>query len=179
MKKVYTFLLRLLGWKHSLNVSIPSKCVVCVAPHTSNWDFVIGMIFYKSIGGNIHFLMKKSLFFFPLNLLLKGIGGFPVNRSQKNFISDQMVSEFSKRKHFQLAVAPEGTRKKNSKWKTGFYYIALTAQVPITLAYLDYKKKVVGAIENFIPSGDVMGDLERIKGLYKNVYGRHPEKFAI
>jgi 1-acyl-sn-glycerol-3-phosphate acyltransferase len=137
------------------------------------------MIFYKSIGGNIHFLMKKSLFFFPFSCFLKAIGGFQVNRSKKSFISEQMVDEFSRRKRFQLAVAPEGTRKKNTKWKTGFYYIALKAQVPITLAYLDYKKKVIGAIENFIPSGDVTKDMDRIKQVYKNVCGRHPEKFAI
>jgi 1-acyl-sn-glycerol-3-phosphate acyltransferase len=137
------------------------------------------MIFYKSISGKVHFLMKKSIFVFPLSYLLKALGGFPVNRKKKSYLSDQMVEEFNKRDHFQLAIAPEGTRKKNTKWKTGFYYIALAAKVPITLAYLDYRRKVIGSIKNFIPTGDVAGDMEKIKRLYKDILGKHPEQFSI
>lgn len=179
MKKIYSFIFNALGWNSSVNGELSSKCVICVAPHTSNWDFIIGMLFYKSIGGKPHFLMKKSWFFFPLKYILRAIGGIPVNRKRKNSLTEQMADEFEKREHFQLAIAPEGTRKKNSVWKSGFYYIAWNAHVPITLAYLDYKKKVIGIIDNFIPSGDVTGDIDKIKQFYKNIQGKHPAQFAI
>jgi 1-acyl-sn-glycerol-3-phosphate acyltransferase len=150
-----------------------------VAPHTSNWDFVIGMLFYKSIGGKPHVLMKKEWFFFPLGPFLKSIGIIPVDRNKKTSLSDQMVELFRLKKHFQLAVAPEGTRQKNSVWKTGFYYIALNACVPITLAYIDYFKKEVGVKEIFYPSGDVKCDIDKIKQYYKNIRAKHPKRFAI
>lgn len=179
MRKTYSFLLKLLGWTSSLPVSIPPKCVICVAPHTSNWDFLIGMIFYKSINGNPHFLMKKSWFFFPLKYILKAIGGFPVDRKKKTSVTDQMAAEFQRTDHFQLAIAPEGTRKKTKTWKTGFYYIAYEAKVPITLAYLDYSKKIIGILENFIPTGNTDKDISYIKQQYIGIKGKHSEQFAI
>jgi 1-acyl-sn-glycerol-3-phosphate acyltransferase len=179
MKRFYSFLFRFLGWSSSLKEEILPKCVICVAPHTSNWDFIIGMLFYKSIGGEPHFFMKKSWFFFPFNYILKSIGGIPVNRKKKTSLTEQMAEEFKKREHFQLAIAPEGTRKKTSKWKSGFYYIALEARVPITLAYLDYTRKVIGIFENFIPTGNVTEDMEKIKQFYKNTSGKHPAKFTV
>jgi len=172
-------LFRLTGWKYSIPVEILSKCVICVAPHTSNWDFVIGLIFYKSIGGDPHILMKKSWFVFPINYLLKAMGAVPVDRTKRTSLTDQMKTEFESRSHFQLAIAPEGTRKENPVWKSGFYYIALAARVPITLAYLDYAKKTVGAIENFIPTGNAKEDIEKIKQKYKDITGRKPAQFAI
>ena len=179
MKKIYSLLLRMMGWKSLLAAKIPDKCVICVAPHTSNWDFIIGMIFYKSLGKKPNFLMKKTWFFFPLNYIFKAIGGFPVDRSKKTSLTEQMRMEFDKRTQFQLSITPEGTRKKNDKWKTGFYYIAQEVQVPITLAYLDYSKKTIGTLGNFTPSGDVIGDIDKIKQFYKNVQGKHLEQFSI
>jgi 1-acyl-sn-glycerol-3-phosphate acyltransferase len=137
------------------------------------------MLFYKSIGGDPHVLMKKSWFFFPLKYLLQALGGVPVDRKKRTLLTDQMAEEFAERNHFQLAIAPEGTRKKNPTWKSGFYYIALAAKVPITLAYLDYKKKIIGVMENFMPNGDVMHVMETIKQFYKNISGRHPARFSI
>jgi 1-acyl-sn-glycerol-3-phosphate acyltransferase len=179
VQKVCSFLFRLTGWKSSLKAEILPKCVICVAPHTSNWDFVIGLLFYKSIGGDPHILMKKSWFVFPLNYILKAMGAVPVDRAKQTSLTGQMKEEFEQREHFQLAIAPEGTRKKNPKWKSGFYYIAWEARVPIMLAYLDYAKKIIGVIENFIPSGNVQGDMERIKQKYKNIAGKKPAQFAI
>jgi 1-acyl-sn-glycerol-3-phosphate acyltransferase len=137
------------------------------------------MIFYKSIGGNPHVLMKKEWFFFPIKYLLTALGGIPVNRKKKTALSDQMVEVFASNAHFQLAVAPEGTRKKNAHWKTGFYYIAVNAGVPITLAYIDYEKKEAGISSNYYPTGNTKRDIEEIKQFYKDVQGRHPKKFAI
>ena len=179
MKKIYSFLLRSLGWTSSVDVAIPSKCVICVAPHTSNWDFIIGMIFYKSIDGDPHFLMKKSWFFFPLNYVFKALGGIPVDRGKNTSLTGQMADEFHKRNHFQLAIAPEGTRQSNPNWKTGFYYIALEAQVPIILAYLDYAKKTIGIFESFMPTGNAEEDIDKIKSFYANIQGKKPEQFTI
>lgn len=179
MQAFYSLLLKLLGWTSRLPVDIPPQCVICVAPHTSNWDFIIGIVFYKSINGHPHFLMKKSWFFFPLHYLLRAIGGIPINRSNRESVTNQMTKEFQTRNHFQLAITPEGTRKKNAQWKTGFYYIAYEAKVPITLAYLDYSKKEIGVFENFIPTGNAEEDIQYIKQLYVNVQAKYPEKFAI
>ena len=179
MKKIYSLFFKLTGWKSSVKADILPKCVICVAPHTSNWDFIIGLLFYKSIGGHPHILMKKSWFFFPFKYILKALGGVPVDRSKRSSLTEQMRERFEKRPRFQLAIAPEGTRKKNPNWKSGFYYIALAAKVPITLAYLDYKKKIVGVIENFMPSGDALGDIEYIKQMYQHIAGKKPAQFAI
>ncbi|MDR0412704.1 MAG: 1-acyl-sn-glycerol-3-phosphate acyltransferase [Dysgonamonadaceae bacterium] len=180
MKKFYSILFKALGWSSSIKKEdVLPKCIICVAPHTSNWDFIIGMLFYKSIGGKPHVLMKKSWFFFPLNYLLRGFGGIPVDRKKKSLLTGQMAGEFRKRNHFQLAIAPEGTRGKTSEWKSGFYYIAREAAVPITLAYLDYTKKRIGIFENFVPSGNLTGDMCKIKQFYKNISGKYPAKFSI
>ncbi|MDR0428353.1 MAG: 1-acyl-sn-glycerol-3-phosphate acyltransferase [Dysgonamonadaceae bacterium] len=178
MSVVCAFLLRLLGWKSSLSVPIPQKCVICVAPHTSNWDFIIGMLFYKSIKGSPYFLMKESWFFFPLNYILKSLGGIPVNRSQQTSLTEQLAERFRQRDTFQLAITPEGTRKKNPKWKTGFYYIAYEVGVPISIAYLNYSEKIIGVFENLIPTGDVEKDIAYIKTLYRNIPAKHPKQFA-
>jgi 1-acyl-sn-glycerol-3-phosphate acyltransferase len=179
VKKIYSFLFRLTGWKSSLRAELLPRCVICVAPHTSNWDFILGLLFYKSIGGRPHILVKKSWFVFPLNFLLRAVGAVPVDRSRSTSLTDQMQVEFARRAHFQLAIAPEGTRKRNAKWKSGFYYIAWEAKVPIVLAYLDYARRMVGVIENFLPSGNVQADMEKIKAKYKHIVGKKPSQFAI
>lgn len=179
MKKFFSFLFGLTGWKSALNEEIPPQCVLCVAPHTSNWDFILGIIFCKSTGRTIRFLMKKEWFFFPMNLIFKSLGGIPVDRKKKSFITGQMVALFHSGKHFQLAVTPEGTRGKSAKWKTGFYYIALNAGVPITLAYLDYSRKTVGVIKNFYPTGNEKRDIDEIKQYYYHIRAKHPKKFTI
>jgi 1-acyl-sn-glycerol-3-phosphate acyltransferase len=179
MKKFFSFLFKSIGWKSVLNEAIPSKCVFCVAPHTSNWDFILGIIFYKSIGGTIHFLIKNEWFFFPMNLIFKSLGGIPVNREKKSSVSDQMVTLFQSNENFRLAITPEGTRKKSAKWKTGFYYIALKADVPITLAYIDYSQKEIGVIKNFYPTGNEKQDIDEIKQYYSHIQAKHPKKFSI
>jgi 1-acyl-sn-glycerol-3-phosphate acyltransferase len=144
----------LAGWKLGPVVEDVPKCVICVAPHTSNWDFIVGKLFYTSIGRNASFLIKKEWFFFPFNLLFDWLGGVPVDRSKRTSVTDQMVGQFNRRKEFQLAVTPEGTRKRVNDWKKGFYYIAQKANVPILMAYFDYKKKEVGFKGVFYPTGD-------------------------
>jgi len=178
MQKLIISFLKLFGWNYELHVEIPDKCILCVAPHTSNWDYIIGMLFYRSIGGKPNVLMKKEWFFFPFSYIFRSLGALPVDRKKRTSVSDQMVEVFNSRSHFQLAISPEGTRKKNAQWKTGFYYIALNAGVPITLAYIDYSKKEIGVKTIFYPTGDLNRDMEEIKGYYKDVHAKYPEKFA-
>ena len=170
---------RLLGWKTNVTVPFHDKCVLCAAPHTSNWDLLIGKLFYGSLGRDAHFMMKKEWFFFPLNLVFKAMGGIPVNRSKKNSLVDQMAGRFASTRQFNLAITPEGTRKANSEWKKGFYYIALKAQVPIMLFGTDYPSKTISCTRTLIPSGDIEKDMREIKLYFKSFRGKHPECFSI
>ncbi|MDD6210161.1 MAG: lysophospholipid acyltransferase family protein [Bacteroidales bacterium] len=176
-QKICKWILACMGWKTGrIEPDIP-KCVICVAPHTSNWDFIIGKLFYTSLGRFAHFLIKKEWFFFPLNYLFESMGGVPVDRKKKGSLTDAMAEEFGKRERFQLAITPEGTRKKVEKWKKGFYHIALKAQVPIMLVYIDYAKKEAGYFKTFIPTGNEEADIAYIKSLYEHVQPRHTERF--
>ena len=178
-KTISEALLRLTGWRLGpvIQEDVP-KCVICVAPHTSNWDFVFGKLLYTSIGRNARFLIKKEWFIFPFNLLFKKLGGVPIDRSKNTSVTDQMAEQFNSHEKFQLAITPEGTRKRVEEWKKGFYYIALKAHVPILLAYLDYKKKEAGISKLFYPTGDVERDIRQIRAYYKEVTACHPHNFV-
>jgi 1-acyl-sn-glycerol-3-phosphate acyltransferase len=175
----FAFLLKMIGWKVRLDAPLLPKCVFCIAPHTSNWDFVLGSIYMKSVGGHPRILMKKSWFIFPFNLLLRALGCVPVDRDNKHATTKRLIRSFEKKSYLQLAITPEGTRKRNAKWKTGFYHIAVAVSLPISVAYIDYKKKIIGILENFTPTGNKEQDVAYIKSLYKGIQGRHPEQFAI
>ncbi|MDU1906120.1 MAG: 1-acyl-sn-glycerol-3-phosphate acyltransferase [Dysgonomonas sp.] len=179
MRKFSAFILKLIGWKTEGITDYPAKCVLCVAPHTSNWDLILGKIIYSSLGRKASFLIKKTWFFFPMNLIFRAIGGIPVDRSKKTSLTEQMAEEFAKRESFELAITPEGTRKKNDDWKKGFYYIALAAKVPIVIVVLDYKDKTTYFRDTFYPTGEVDRDIEIIKSYYKDAKGKHQEKFSL
>lgn len=175
-------LLKMLGWK-AMDQAIPvKKCIILGAPHTSAWDFVISYLYYKSVGGNAKVMIKKGFFKGPLKSLLLSLGGIPVDRSRSGGASlvRQMIHEFEKSDSFQLAIAPEGTRKAVKRWKTGFHTIAKAAGVPVYLGYFDWGKKEVGAKEEIILTDDPEADLKRIRQWYKDkgVVGKHPEKFT-
>ena len=179
MKAICKFILRLIGWKVVGQTDYPPKCVICVAPHTSNWDLPLGLVVYTSLGRKASFLIKKEWFFFPMNLIFKVLGGIPVDRSRKTSLTDQIAEIYGQRDSFQLAITPEATRKRNPEWKKGFYYIAVAANVPIVVTALDYKKKEANFIKVVIPSGDVDADIEIIKSCYTDVTAKHPEQFAL
>ncbi|WP_308551712.1 1-acyl-sn-glycerol-3-phosphate acyltransferase [uncultured Mediterranea sp.] len=170
---------RLLGWKTVITVPFYEKCVICAAPHTSNWDLLIGKLFYGSLGRRASFLMKKEWFFFPLNLVFKAMGGIPVNRGKKNSLVDQLARRFASCSRFNLAITPEATRKANPEWKKGFYYIALQAQVPIMLFGIDYPSKTITCTKAIMPSGDIEKDMREIKRYFMQFTGRHPEYFSV
>lgn len=182
MQKLSNLILKKLGWSIVDKIdSMPNKCILCVAPHTSNWDLLLGELVYSSMGRKASFLMKKAWFFFPLNLIFKSIGGIPVDRSKskKGSLTEQMAIEFNQRSYFQLAITPEGTRKSNGDWKKGFYFIALEAKVPIVIVIMDYKKKEVIFEAVFNPTGNVDEDMIKIKSYYVNASGKNNANFSI
>jgi 1-acyl-sn-glycerol-3-phosphate acyltransferase len=179
MKNLSRWILKLKGWKLVVSVEEPLKSVICLAPHTSNWDFIIGKLSYWALDRKSHFLMKKSWFFFPLGSLFRAMGGIPIDRSKHTSVTQQMVDEFNRHDKFHLAITPEGTRKFVETWKMGFYYIALNAKIPIQLAYIDYKKKEMGITKIFIPTGDENADMEIIKSYYKGVSAKIQHNFSL
>ncbi len=169
---------KLLGWKSVVTIPEYDKYILCVAPHTSNWDFFIGKLFYAAVGRKAGFLMKKEWFFFPLGPILRGMGGIPVNRSRNTSMVDAMAEEIGKKEKFQVAITPEGTRSANPEWKKGFYYIALKAGIPIALYGIDYSSKTITASKVIFPSGDIEKDMREIKLYYKDFTGKNPENFT-
>ena len=178
MKRIASAILKLMGWK--LNYDIPEgvhRCVLVSAPHTSNWDFVIGRLAMWAYGIDVKILIKKELFFFPMGIFLKALGGIPVDRKGgKANITGQIAQKFAEQEKLCVMFTPEGTRSHNPNWKKGFYYLAHKANVPIFLGYVDYEKKIGGIKMKFIPTGDVEKDLEEIKNFYKDYKGKYPEK---
>ncbi len=172
-------ILSMFGWSVLLKVPKVNKSVICVAPHTSNWDFIVGKLGYTSLGLTAHFMIKKEWFIFPFNLFFNKIGGIPVERSRKTNLIDQLVEIYNTRDVFNVAITPEATRSRNENWKMGFYYIAKRANVPIQLAYMDFEKKVLCLAELFYPTNDERKDFEYINNFYKDIKGRNPQNFAL
>ena len=167
------------GWKEQVTVQRPEKCIICVAPHTSNWDFVVGKLYYAAIGLTSNFLMKKEWFFWPMGCLFRSMGGIPVCRSKHTSMTDQLAETAQKAPRFSLAVTPEGTRSRVTHWKRGFYFIALKAGLPIMLYAIDYRKKMIVCTRVLQPSGNLDADMREIMDYYKGFTARHPEKFAL
>lgn len=168
-----------MGWREVVTEAKPPKCIICVAPHTSNWDFLIGELYYASKGLHSGFLMKKEWFVGPLGWLFRRLGGIPVERSRHTSLTDQLAARASETDRFTLAITPEGTRKLVHQWKRGFYFIALKAQLPILLYGLDYERKQIVCTKTLIPSGDVEADMRIIMEYYRPFRGKHPELFAV
>lgn len=173
----YEFWFDLFGWKVQGKKPELKKYVIVVAPHTSNWDFFVGLAARNIVGLKSNFLAKKSLFDTPIvGWVLRQLGGHPVDRSRNTNMVDQVVALFDAHEEFVMTLTPEGTRSYNPNWKTGFYRIAHQAGVPIVLVGFDYEHKVVEFKEPFYPSGDIEPEIEQIKAYYRTIKGRHPEK---
>jgi len=168
----------LMGWK--LVNDFPKdikKYVVIAAPHTSWQDFPIGILARNTSGVRINFIGKDSLFKGPFGFIFKSLGGTPVDRTKNNNLVDAIVDVFKEKDEFILALSPEGTRKKVEKWKTGFYYIAKGANVPVVMATLDFGKKEVKISEPYYTTDDKEKDFEYFTSFYKDVLGKKPELF--
>ena len=181
MKKQFAkFLLKLFGWKVVINIPPDiKKCVVMMAPHTSNWDFLVGYLGYMSIGVDSRYLVKKEAFFFPLGKILKAVGGIPVDRKASTNIVIQVGEMFKKTDSLYITITPEGTRSLNRNWKRGFYYIAEHAKVPVAFGFLDYTKKVGGIGGMIYPTGNYEEDLKKIEAFYFDKGAKFPEKFNL
>ena len=171
--------LRLTGWQ--VQGALPPearKSVLIAAPHTSNWDLPYTLMLAFALRLNVYWIGKASLFRGPFGPVMRWLGGIAVDRSRsRNLVSASAAAIVAAEGPTQLVVPPEGTRGKTRHWKTGFYYIALEARVPIVLAFVDYERKVGGLGPLFTPSGDVDVDMAEIKRFYAPIKGRRPTQF--
>jgi len=175
--KLAKWILKKLGWKITGNYPQGYRKSICiVAPHTSNWDFPLGILVRSAIEVKTGFIAKHTLFTWPFGYLFKALGGYPVDRSKKSNFVDGIVDLFEKNETMHIALAPEGTRKKVDKFKTGFYFIALNAHIPVFLVRFDYEHRQVSFSDPFIPTGDLQKDMDYIYTYYSGVKGKNPAK---
>lgn len=167
--------LRLAGWGFEGALPDLPRFIIAVAPHTSNWDFVVGVFARQAVGLRAHFLGKHTLFRPPFGWLFRWLGGTPVRRDVRAGIVEQVAATFAAHEQFVLALAPEGTRRRVEHWRTGFYHIAREAGVPIVLIAFDYGRKRVVAFPAVTPTGDAEGDLRRMRALFGGVTPKNPE----
>ena len=172
-------LYRWMGFSEVVTETRPEKYIIVMAPHTSNWDFVVGTLYARAEGFQCNFLIKKEWFFWPMGILMRKLGGIPVYRDKKTGSTERLATLAMQSKEFHLCITPEGTRQPNREWKRGFYYIALKAQLPILLYGLDYRKKVIECTKVIIPNGDVEGQTAEIKEYFARFTAKKPENFSI
>lgn len=168
---------KILGWrfKGGEHIKKAPKAMFAPIPHTSYWDFPIGLIIREVFDINIRFAAKDSLFKWPYGWIFKKLGGYPVDRSKSNNMVEAVAKIYDEHESFYLCIAPEGTRKKVQKLKTGFYYISKLANVPIILVRFNFGDKLVEFSEPFYPTDDVEKDFEHFHQYFKGIKGKYPE----
>lgn len=168
---------KILGWK--VNGKFPTdikKYILIVAPHTSWVDFPIAILINYATGLRANYVGKASLFKPPFGFIFRALGGAPVDRSKSNNLVDSIVEIYNSKERFILGISPEGTRKKVETWKTGFYYIAKGAKVPILSVALDFEHKtLIIKDEKFIPTDDKEADIKHLRTFFKGIKGKIPE----
>jgi 1-acyl-sn-glycerol-3-phosphate acyltransferase len=171
--------LKLSGWK--IEGSLPpgtDKCVLIAAPHTSNWDLPYTLMVCFVLRLNVYWMGKQQIFKPPFGAIMKWLGGIPVQREKSsNLVASSVEAIKAADGPLALIVPPEGTRSKTRYWKTGFYWIAVGAEVPIVMAYMDYAQKRSGLGPVFEPSGDVEADMAAIKAFYAPIRGKNADQF--
>lgn len=176
--KVLVWWFRLKGWK--VEGTIPRhirKAVVIAAPHTSNWDFVYSLAAFRILGLKVNYVAKKELFFFPLKPILQATGGIPVVRDKSQNLVDQLAEKIQESDDLYIMIPVEGTRKAVPFWKSGFYFTALKADVPVLPGYLDYKNKQAGFGPPVYLTGDKEYDMAVIRRFYSPIAAKHPSQF--
>jgi 1-acyl-sn-glycerol-3-phosphate acyltransferase len=176
-KALANFLFRLFGWQ--IRGALPNlpKIVIIGAPHTSNWDFPLTMTLIFYLGVRFSWMAKKEFFVAPVAGLWRWLGGVPIDRQAANGVVGQMVEAIQQRAKIVVAIAPEGTRSKVARWRTGFYHIAYNAGIPIVPILVDYGRKILTITEPFIPTGDVEADLPLLQARYKGITGKNRDQF--
>ena len=177
MKLISKLIFWITGWKVVGEVPKDLKRFIMIAaPHTSNWDFIYARAAFFIMGINVKYTIKKELFFFPLNIILKALGGIPIDRKKKGNMVQKMAALYNDHEELCILITPEGSRSYAKEWKKGFYFIAKEVDMPISLGYLDYKKKIAGVGPLIYPSGNYEEDLEKIQEFYKGITAKFPEK---
>jgi 1-acyl-sn-glycerol-3-phosphate acyltransferase len=174
------FLFRVFGWRAEGELPDIPKYVI-VSTHTSNWDLGVGLTYWSIVSYGFFrvkfsWMGKKEAFRGPLGPFFRWIGGIPIDRGARQNVVEQVIQAFRRREELVMVITPEGTRKKATHWKTGFYYIAQGAQVPIVFGFIDYKRKVAGIGPAITPCGDIQADMEIIRDFYSNVQAKHPDQ---
>lgn len=167
-------ILRLVGWRLEGEKPPVDKMVIVAAPHNTNWDLPFSLLAAMGFGIPAVFTMKDSWFFWPLAPIFYWMGGIPIDRSKASNTVAQIVQAFDESEKLYFMIPPEGTRKAVKYWKLGFYWVAVRAKVPIQLAWIDYKNKVIGLADLFVPTGDLEADFPRIVALYQEKVGITP-----
>jgi 1-acyl-sn-glycerol-3-phosphate acyltransferase len=176
MQAISKFILKTIGWRLEVPPKPwPDKYVMIVIPHTSNWDFPLGLLVRSAIGEDVRYVGKDSLFKPPFGTIFRWLGGIPVDRSKRNNFVDAVVYTIRTNESMKICIAPEGTRKRVDKLKTGFYYIARGAEVPIILCKFDYGHNLVGFSPPFYPTGDMEADFAHIYAYFDGVKGKNAE----
>jgi 1-acyl-sn-glycerol-3-phosphate acyltransferase len=175
LRRLALGLLRLAGWRSVLVWPPEPKGVIIVYPHTSNWDFVLGMLYRIGHGLPANWIGKAEMFPWPFTGLLKWLGGIPLDRKRSKGFLEALLEEFRRRDWIWVAIAPEGTRSHTDHLKSGFYQVSVAADVPVALAYIDYGTKTLG-IDTFVRmTGDREADMETLRRFYAGKRGRRPE----
>ena len=176
LRRLCSLILKWTGWTYNLQFPDTKKFIVIGAPHTSNLDWFLMFLLTRSADLYFHWLAKDSLFRPPLGGLMRKLGGISIDRSQRSNFVLQVINAFKAASELIIIIAPEGTRGKTKSWKSGFYYIALGANVPIVLAGIDFPTKTLTVDTWFYPSGDVKGDMDIVRTFYANKRGKYPDK---
>ena len=158
--------LRLAGWQWEGALPAEKKFVCLAYPHTSNWDGVVLLLVARTVGLDMRFMIKSEWTRGPLGPLMRGFGAVAVDRSKKNNIVDDMIAEFGRCESMQLVIPPEGTRGRTDGWRSGFYYIARGANVPVVPGYLDFRRKRAGMGPPVYLTGDVKADMDKLRAFY-------------
>lgn len=172
---VARFFLWVIGWKTAGEAPAASKCVIVAAPHTSNWDAVIMLAVAKVLRVRVRWMIKDTWFWWPLGTLIRALGGLAINRESSHRVVDQVTDAFRKSDKLLLLITPEGTRGRVEYWKSGFYHIALGAEVPLVLGVVDYAKKRGGFGPTYMPTGDVKRDMDVVRAHFSQQSGKYPE----
>ncbi|NOZ12864.1 MAG: acyltransferase [Acidobacteria bacterium] len=170
-------ILRIMGWRFEGRLPNEKKLLFIVAPHTSNWDFFLGITAVFAIGFRVNWLGKHTIFRKPFGTYMKWMGGIPVDRGKAGHVVDQVIARIRESDGMALGMSPEGTRKKVSHWKSGFYRIAEGAGIPIVPVSLDYAKKTITFMPPFVPTGNQKSDVGILQHLFDGVTAKYPEKF--
>mgnify|MGYP000170993906 CR=1 FL=1 len=180
MKYICKFLLKLWGWKAVNGVMPHKKAIIIGVPHTSAWDFVISYLYYTSVGGVAHVMIKKEFFVWPIGFFMRKMGALPIDRTKGATVVKQVINEMNSRAQMHLAMTPEGTRQANTRWKAGFHTIARATGATVYLGFFDFGRKEIGWLETLSLTDDPQEDVKRMKAYYRRrkVKGKYPELFT-